>query len=90
MLTVMAGEQDILFPTIINPDDEIALQDDRTIRLGLLPLEEFEDRIIVGGQSKTDPQTFAEANLTIVDNDGKCCSVHFAKKQECKPVVATR
>ncbi|CAI8017729.1 hypothetical protein GBAR_LOCUS10719, partial [Geodia barretti] len=70
MLTVMAGEQGILFPMISNPDDEIALQDDRTFRLGLLPLEEFQDRINVGGQSQTDPQTFAEANVTIVDNDG--------------------
>ncbi|CAI8036814.1 hypothetical protein GBAR_LOCUS20626 [Geodia barretti] len=70
MLTVMAGEQGVLFPMISNPDDEIALQDDRTFRLGLLPLEEFQDRINVGGQSQTDPQTFAEANMTIVDNDG--------------------
>ena len=79
MLTVMAGEQGILFPMISNPDDDIALQDDRRFRLGLLPLPEFEDRINVGGQSQTDPQTFAEANVTIVDNDGKCCSMHFAK-----------
>ena len=64
MLTVMAGEQGILFPMISNPDDEIALQDDRTFRLGLLSLEEFEDRINVGGQNQTDPQTFANEAIS--------------------------
>ena len=69
----MAGdynEQDMVFPDITNPDDEIALQDNRMFRLGLLPLEEFADDIDVGVIIGSDP-TFADSNLTIVDDDGE-------------------
>ena len=66
MLTLMAGdyaEQTLVSPSLTNPDDNIALQDDRKFRLALLPLQ---DGIDVGTRA------FGEANLTVVDNDGNC------------------
>jgi hypothetical protein len=71
MLTVMFGiysEADVIFPPIINPDDEIALQDDRIYRLGLVILPEFVDDVELGAMIGSD-QTFSMSNLTRRDND---------------------
>ena len=74
MLTVMFGmysEADMIFPPMINPDDEIALQDDRIYRLGLVILPEFVDDVELGAMIGSD-QTFSMtlSNLTRKDNDG--------------------
>ena len=72
MFTVMFGiysEADMIFPPIINPDDEIALQDERIYGLGLVILPEFVDDVELGAMIGSD-QTFSMSNLTRQDNDG--------------------
>ena len=71
MLEVMFGmytEADTIFPPIINPDDEIALQDDRINLLNLTVLPPFVDDVERGALIGTD-QTFGTATLTIQDDD---------------------
>ena len=68
----MAGdysEQDVLKPDITNPDDDIALQDNRIFALGLLIGFDFVDDVELGAVIGAD-QTFPEATLTVVDDDG--------------------
>ena len=63
-LEVRDGNQDDLLVRIANPDDQIALQDGREFRLGLL-FPGPQSNVEIGGMG-----IFAEANLTIVDDDG--------------------
>jgi collagen type VI alpha len=70
MLSAPAGvhsEEDIV-PPIINPDDQIALQDDRTFDLGLAIMPEFVGDVELGAVIGGD-QTYDQSTLTILDND---------------------
>ena len=64
----MYVEVDVIMPNIINPDDEIALQDDRVFGLGLQILPPFVDDVELGALIGPD-QTFVTSNLTILDDD---------------------
>lgn len=55
---------------IVNPDDEIALEDNMTIPYSLEPLPEFEDNIQFGAVIGSE-QTFQMTNLIIIDDDSE-------------------
>ena len=61
---------DKFFPPIVNPDDEIALQDDRIYKMGLQAVSEFANDVEFGAVTGSR-QTFQMSNLTIIDNDGE-------------------
>ena len=68
----MAGdysEVDFIRAPVVNPDDEIALQDDRVFQLGLRVDPAFVDDVELGAIIGFD-ETFVLANLTIQDDDG--------------------
>lgn len=54
---------------IVNPDDDLALQDERVFQLGLRVDPELEDDVELGAFIGSF-ETFIIANLTILDNDG--------------------
>ena len=62
-----------LFPPLDNPDNDIALQDDRTFQIGLAAAPGFENVVEFGANIGYD-QTFATANVTITDNDSETCT----------------
>ena len=73
LLEIEAGlysEASVLSPEVINPDDQIALQDDRTFQLVLVPLPQFQSGIELGDVIGSDP-TFSSSNITVVDNDSE-------------------
>ena len=59
-----------LFPPLDNPDNDIALQDDRIFQIGLAAAPGFENVVEFGTNIGSD-QTFATANITITDNDSE-------------------
>ena len=69
----MAGRYavpDRIFLPIVNPDDEIALEDNMTIEYSLQPLPEFQNNTefgtVIGNKL-----TFQTTNLIIIDNDSE-------------------
>ena len=62
------SEVDGIFPGIMNPDDEIALQDDRIYGLALSIPSEFVNDVELGAMVGAN-QTFITSNLTILDDD---------------------
>ena len=61
---------DKFFPEIVNPDNEIALQDDRIYEIGLQAVSEFANDVEFGAVIGSR-QTFQASNLTIIDDDGE-------------------
>ena len=75
-LTALAGffpPGATLFPPLDNPDNDIALQDDRTFQIGLTAAPGFENVAEFGANIGFD-QTFTTANVTITDNDSEACT----------------
>ena len=75
-LTASAGyfsQGAILFPPLDNPDNDIALQDDRTFQIGLAAAPGFENVVVFGANIESD-QTFTTTNVTITDNDSEACT----------------
>ena len=71
--TIMAGlyaVPDRVFLPIVNPDDEIALEDNMTIEYSLEPLPEFQSNIEFGAVIGNE-QTFQATNLIIIDDDSE-------------------
>ena len=62
-----------LLPPLDNPDNDIALQDDRTFQIGLAAAPGFENVVEFGANIESDP-TFTTANVTITDNDSEICT----------------
>ena len=58
-----------MIPPIINPDDEVALQDVRTYILSLTTPPNVGN-VILGGMG-----VFSQANITVLDNDGENCNI---------------
>ena len=61
---------DRVFLPIVNPDDEIALEDNVTIKFSLQPVPEFQSDIEFGAVIGNE-QTFQTTNLIIIDDDSE-------------------
>ena len=89
---IMAGPYalpDRVFLPIVNPDDEIALEDNVTIEYSLQPVPEFQSDIEFGAVLGNE-QTFQTTNLIIIDDDSEtkytslgdpCTHLHRCHKQ---------